>query len=136
MLRMAVRRKSWKAKDTLARRRALNQAAEKLPTSMSSGRRRSSLFPAIGARLAGRVVVRVLAVNPRPRTSIHENRLARPRNGAKHGGERPEAPSNHLGWTARVDVGWRGRRDSNPAGNTTNRRRLNSLSFAGRRPGR
>jgi hypothetical protein len=31
-----------------------------------------------------------------------------------------------------MDVGWRGRRDSNPAVIATNHRRLNSLSLTGR----
>jgi hypothetical protein len=66
------------------------------------------------AASTGRVFVRVLAVNPRPRTSIGENGGARSQDGGKHGGERPEALSAHLGPTTWVDVGWRGRRDSNP----------------------
>jgi hypothetical protein len=35
-----------------------------------------------------------------------------------------KAPSNHLGWTARVDVDWRGRRDSNPRA-----RRASAMNF-------
>jgi hypothetical protein len=78
------------------------------------GRRYATGQPSSETGQAGRVLVRVLAVNPRPRTFIHENGWAKSEGGGKHGGERLEAPSNHLGWTARVDVDWRGRRDSNP----------------------
>ena len=59
---------------------------------------------------AGRVVGRVLAVNPRPRTFTGENRGRDPKM-AENTVEKGPRP---IRLAARVDVDWRGRRDSNP----------------------
>jgi len=70
------------------------------------------------AKAVGRVVGRVLAVNPRPRTSIDEKRRRGAKVAENTAEKRLEAHSNHLAWTSRVNVDWRGRRDSNPKRNT------------------
>jgi len=71
---------------------------------------------AIEARPVGRVAVRVLAVNPRPRTFIDGSRGASPKV-AENTAEKGSKPIRRA---TRDDVDWPGRRDSNPEDNIAN----------------